>query len=693
MLKFGQKVTEHRKAILAVALFLLIPSVMGYFATRVNYNILTYLPQEIDTVKGEDILIDEFGKGGFTMVMTEGMPAKDVANLTDEIKKVKGVSSVIGIDSLTDGTIPTEMLPDSVSEIFNKKEDGKNTQLMAVFFDKSVSDDDSLEALTQIRKLSGKQCFQSGMTAFVLDLKNLAEKEEPIYVGIAVVLSLLVMMLFMDSWFVAIVFLISIAMAIIYNMGSNIVLGEISYITKALSAVLQLAVTMDYSIFLWHAYEEEREIREDRFDAMSHAVGSTLTSVAGSSITTIAGFLALCFMSFTLGRDLGIVMAKGVLLGVICSVTVLPALILAFENKIEKTRHKPFMPAFDRLTRIVTRKPGIMLAIFVIVLGPALYGYTHTDVYYKLDDGVPSTLPFKVANEKLDKDFDMSTMHFVLLDADVNSRQVSRLEDEIKKVDGVSYVLSANSMTGGGMVPDEVIPTELKKELMNDKYRIMLVGSEYAVASDEVNAQCDQLQTILKKYDKNAMLFGEAPATSDLISITDRDFKIVTAISVIAILLIIFFVMKSWSLPVLLVAVIELAIFVNLGIPFYTGTVMSFIDSICISTIQLGATVDYAILMTTRYKRERLKGMSAREAVEIAHSTSVPSITVSALGFFAATFGVSLYSDIDIISSMCGLMCRGAIVSWISVLFILPAMLLVFDKLIIRTTRDMKGVE
>ena len=693
MLKFGQKVTEHRKAILAVALFLLIPSVMGYFATRVNYNILTYLPQEIDTVKGEDILIDEFGKGGFTMVMTEGMPAKDVANLTDEIKKVKGVSSVIGIDSLTDGTIPTEMLPDSVSEIFNKKEDGKNTQLMAVFFDKSVSDDESLEALTQIRKLSGKQCFQSGMTAFVLDLKNLAEKEEPIYVGIAVVLSLLVMMLFMDSWFVAIVFLISIAMAIIYNMGSNIILGEISYITKALSAVLQLAVTMDYSIFLWHAYEEEREIREDRFDAMSHAVGSTLTSVAGSSITTIAGFLALCFMSFTLGRDLGIVMAKGVLLGVICSVTVLPALILAFENKIEKTRHKPFMPAFDRLTRIVTRKPGIMLAIFVIVLGPALYGYTHTDVYYKLDDGVPSTLPFKVANEKLDKDFDMSTMHFVLLDADVNSRQVSRLEDEIKKVDGVSYVLSANSMTGGGMVPDEVIPTELKKELMNDKYRIMLVGSEYAVASDEVNAQCDHLQTILKKYDKNAMLFGEAPATSDLISITDRDFKIVTAISVIAILLIIFFVMKSWSLPVLLVAVIELAIFVNLGIPFYTGTVMSFIDSICISTIQLGATVDYAILMTTRYKRERLKGMSAREAVEIAHSTSVPSITVSALGFFAATFGVSLYSDIDIISSMCGLMCRGAIVSWISVLFILPAMLLVFDKLIIRTTRDMKGVE
>lgn len=693
MLKFGQKVTEHRKAILAVALFLLIPSVMGYFATRVNYNILTYLPQEIDTVKGEDILIDEFGKGGFTMVMTEGMPAKDVANLTDEIKKVKGVSSVIGIDSLTDGTIPTEMLPDSVSEIFNKKENGKNTQLMAVFFDKSVSDDESLEALTQIRKLSGKQCFQSGMTAFVLDLKNLAEKEEPIYVGIAVVLSLLVMMLFMDSWFVAIVFLISIAMAIIYNMGSNIILGEISYITKALSAVLQLAVTMDYSIFLWHAYEEEREIREDRFDAMSHAVGSTLTSVAGSSITTIAGFLALCFMSFTLGRDLGIVMAKGVLLGVICSVTVLPALILAFENKIEKTRHKPFMPAFDRLTRIVTRKPGIMLAIFVIVLGPALYGYTHTDVYYKLDDGVPSTLPFKVANEKLDKDFDMSTMHFVLLDADVNSRQVSRLEDEIKKVDGVSYVLSANSMTGGGMVPDEVIPTELKKELMNDKYRIMLIGSEYAVASDEVNAQCDHLQTILKKYDKNAMLFGEAPATSDLISITDRDFKIVTAISVIAILLIIFFVMKSWSLPVLLVAVIELAIFVNLGIPFYTGTVMSFIDSICISTIQLGATVDYAILMTTRYKRERLKGMSAREAVEIAHSTSVPSITVSALGFFAATFGVSLYSDIDIISSMCGLMCRGAIVSWISVLFILPAMLLVFDKLIIRTTRDMKGVE
>ena len=687
MKSFGGFVTKHRKTILLVGILLLIPATVGYISTGVNYNILTYLPSEIDTVKGEEILMDEFGKGGFAMVMTEGMTDKERNAFTEEIKGIEHVDSVISIDSLTDGSIPTEMLPEEIRKVVSNGD----TELSAVFFDTSISDNGSLEALSQIRAAGRKHCFASGMTAFVLDLKNLAETEEPIYIAIAVILSLIVMALFMDSWFIAPVFMVSIAMAIIYNMGSNIIFGEISYITKALSAVLQLAVTMDYSIFLWHSYEEQKDLCKNRDEAMSAAINSTLTSVAGSSIPTIAGFLALCFMSFTLGRDLGLVMAKGVLLGVISSVTVLPALIMASERLIDRTRHRPFMPSFDKLTLLVTRKPAVMLTMFVVILIPALYGYTHTEVYYKLDDGVPANLPFKVANAKLEDDFDMSTMHFALVDSKLSSHDLDEMENRIEKVDGVTYVLSANSLTGGS-IPDEILPSELSGELSNDRYQIMLIGSEYAVASDEVGKQCTKLQGIMKDYDSSSMLFGEAPATNDLISITDRDFRIVTGISIIAILLIIVLVLKSLSLPLILVSVIELAIFVNLGIPCYTGTVMSFIDSICISTIQLGATVDYAILMTTRYKKERLSGLTAREAVSVACSMSAPSITVSAMGFFAATFGVSVYSGIDIISSMCGLMCRGAIVSWLSVLLILPAMLMVFDRFIIRTTRDMKGV-
>lgn len=681
----GGFVTKHRKLILLAGVLLLIPATVGYVCTGVNYNILTYLPSEIDTVKGEEILMDEFGKGGFAMVMTEGMPDKERSAFIEDIKGIDHVDSVIGIDSLTGGNVPVEMLPEDIRKVVSNGD----TELAVVFFDTSISDDGSLEALTQIRAEGRKHCFASGMTAFVLDLKNLAETEEPIYVAIAVALSLMVMALFMDSWFIAPVFLMSIGMAILYNMGSNIMFGQISYITKALSAVLQLAVTMDYSIFLWHSYEEERCLGKNRSEAMAAAINSTLASVAGSSITTVAGFLSLCFMSFTLGRDLGLVMAKGVLLGVVTSVTVLPALIMAFERLIDRTRHRPLMPDFNRLTRIVTGRPAVMIAVFVILLGPALYGYTHAEVYYKLDEGVPETLPFRVANDKLQDEFDMSTMHFVLADSKLSSHDMNELTERMEKVDGVTYVLSSLSLTGGS-IPDEILPDAVKGALENDRYQIMLIGSEYAVASDEVNRQCSSLESILKEYDEASMLFGEAPATYDLISITDRDFKIVTGISILAILLIIFFVLKSVSLPLILVSVIELAIFVNLGIPYYTGTVMSFIDSICISTIQLGATVDYAILMTTRYIRERRTGLSAGEAVRTAFSTSAPSITVSAMGFFAATFGVSAYSGIDIISSMCGLMCRGALVSWAAVLMILPAMLLTFDRLIIRTTKDMK---
>ena len=683
MLKFGEAVTRKRKLILVIAVLLLIPSLMGIMATRINYDVLSYLPDDIETIKGQDILLEDFGKGGFSMVMVDGMKNKDVAALKSKIEKVDHVDSVVWYDSILDVSVPEEMIPDSVYKDFNNGD----TTLMAVFFDTGTSADESLEAAKEIRHIGGQQCFVSGMTAFVSDLKDLAEKEEPVYVLIAVVLACIVLAIFMDSWIIPVLFIAGIGMAILYNLGSNVFMGEISYITKALSAVLQLGVTMDYSIFLWHSYEEQQQIYpDDKEKAMSHAIASTLTSVAGSSLTTIAGFLALCFMTFTLGMDLGIVMAKGVLLGVIGCVTILPSLILTFEKLINKTRHRGVLPKFDKLSNVVTKKPGIFAVIFIVLLIPAYIGYSHTDVYYNLDKSVPQTLPFAVANEKLGDQFDMNTTHMLLVDADMPKKDVESMMKDINKVDGVKYTLGMESIVGPA-VPDQMLPSELTGKVKSDNWQLLVINSEYKVASDKVNKQIDTINKVVDKYDSKGMLIGEAPCTKDLISITDKDFKVVNSLSILAIFIIIALTLKSVSLPVILVAVIELAIFINLGIPFYTGTELPFIASICISTIQLGATVDYAILMTTRYKTERYAGKSKHESIWIAHSTSMPSVVVSALSFFAATFGVGIYSDIDIISSLCTLMARGAIVSLLVVMFILPSAFMIFDKLIIKTSK------
>lgn len=683
MLKFGEAVTRKRKLILIIAVLLLIPSFIGMIMTRINYDVLDYLPDDIQTIKGQNILLDEFGKGGFSMVMVEGMEKKDVSDLKSKIEKVDNVDSVIWYDSILDVSVPYEILPENIYDEFNSGD----TTLMAVFFDKSTSSDESMKAVSQIRKLGNEQCFVSGMTAFVEDLKNLAEKEEPVYVAIAVLLSCIVLALFMDSWIIPLLFISGIGMAILYNLGSNIFMGEISYITKALSAVLQLGVTMDYSIFLWHSYEEQRQDKmKSKEEAMANAIASTVTSVAGSSITTIAGFLALCFMTFTLGMDLGIVMAKGVLFGVIGCVTILPSLILTFEPVIQKTRHKGLMPEFNKISDIVTKKPALFAVVFIVLLIPFSIGYSNTEVYYNLDKSVPDNLPFKIANDKLGEEFDMNTTHMLLVDADMDKKDVANMMEDIDGVDGVKYTLGLESFVGPS-VPDEILPKNLEQTVKSENYQLLIINSEYKVASDEVNNQIDNINKVVKKYDSKGMLIGEAPCTKDLIDITDKDFKVVSIISILAIFIIIALVLKSVSLPIILVAVIELAIFINLGIPYYTKTVLPFIASICISTIQLGATVDYAILMTTRYKKERHDGKDKHESVRIAHLTSMPSVTVSALGFFAATFGVGIYSDIDIISSLCSLMARGAIISMLVVAFILPAMFMIFDKMICRTSK------
>ena len=686
MVKFGRGVVKYHKLILILAIILLIPSVLGMAATRINYDMLTYLPEEIDTIKGQNILLEDFGKGAFSLIMVEDMTAKDVSVLADNFREVDHVETVLWYDTLADITIPMELLPQKYYDVFNSG----NATMMAVFFDTGTSADETMEAITTIRKLAGKQCFVSGMSAMVTDLKDLCEREEPIYVGIAVVLSCVAMMLFMDSWIIPFVFLISIGIAILWNLGSNYFMGEISYITKALSAVLQLAVTMDYSIFLWHSYNDEKEIfNGDKKEAMAHAVANTFTSVIGSSITTVAGFIALCFMTFTLGLDLGLVMAKGVILGVIGCVTTLPALILVLDKVLEKTKHKSLIPTMKRLPRFITSKAWIFILIFAIILVPAFYGYNHTDVYYDLGDTLPDDMEYVIANTKLKEEFDMASTHMILCDTNMSSKDVSSMLKEMEEVDGVKFALGFDSVLGS-LVPEEILPDSITKILKGDTYQLLLISSEYQVASDEVNEQIDELNTILKKYDENGMLIGEGPCTKDLISITDHDFDVVNTISIVAIFVIIALVLKSISLPIILVAVIEFAIFINLGIPYYTGTELPFIAPICISTIQLGATVDYAILMTTRYKKERYLGNSKRESIVTALSASIPSITVSALGFFAATFGVGIYSDIDIISSICNLMARGAIVSMLSVIFILPAFFMAFDKVICATSIGFK---
>jgi len=681
MLKFGQAVVKCRIAIFAVCILLLIPSVIGIISTRINYDMLDYLPSDMETVKGQNILLDEFGKGAFSFIIVKGMEPKDVSALKREIENVDHVDTVIWYDDVSDISVPMQILPSKVYDAFNS---GDST-LMAVFFDTSTSADGTIEAINRIRSIAGKNCFVAGLSALVTDLKALCEHEEPIYVAIAVALACLIMMIFMDSWLVPFVFLASIGIAIMYNLGTNFFLGDVSYITKALCAVLQLAVTMDYSIFLWHSYCEERRRFADYKEAMSHAIANTLRSVTGSSLTTIAGFIALCFMSYTLGMNLGLAMAKGVLFGVIGSVTILPAIILVFHTPLEKTMHRPILPSFEKLSGFVTKRSYIFVIAFVLLLAPALYGYVNAEKYYELGKSLPQNLDYVIANSKLSEEFDIATTHMALVSSEISQKDMSEMMEQIDNTDGVKASLGLDSVIGTD-VPKEILPDSVKDVVENDQYRLLLISSEYKVASDEVNKQIDELNAILKSYDQNAMLIGEAPCTKDMIKITDHDFDVVNVISIAAIFLIIAFVLKSVSLPVILVAVIELAIFINLGIPYYTGLALPFISPICISTIQLGATVDYAILLTNRYLRERAVGLPKHEAVKTAVATSLPSIIVSALGFFAATFGVAVYSNIDMIQSMCELMARGALISMLSVVFILPALFMVFDKMIMKTT-------
>lgn len=689
MKKFGKVVVKLRIPILVLSFLLLIPSVLGYFNTRVNYDILYYLPSDIDTMQGQDILLDDFGKGAYAMVVVDGMNKSNVSKLVKKVEGVDHVASVISYSGMVGDDVPSEILPDKFRSYFENEDSGAT--LFAIFFDDTTSSDDTMKAIQEVRDVTDNQCYIAGMSAVVTDTKTMAEKETPFYVLVAVVLVCIVLAIFMDSFLVPVFFMLSIGMAIVYNLGSNYFLGEVSYITKALAAVLQLGVTLDYSIFLWHSYKEAKEeTPDDHQEAMAVAIGNTLTSVVGSSITTVAGFIALCFMSFTLGLDLGVVMAKGVVLGVIGCVTILPSFILTFDKALEKTMHREIMPNFDKPARWIVNHSWIFLIIFVLLLGPAIYGYNNTKVYYDLSDTLPEKLNCSQANKMLADNFDgTNSIYMILADSNLSAEDSNAMMNEVNDLDGISFALSIDSALGGE-IPTEMLPDSLVSELKGDEYQIMMVSTNYTIASDEINDQIDKVDAIAKKYDAKSMVIGEAPCTKDLITITDKDFKTVSAVSIVAIFFIIFFVLKSISLPVILVAAIEFAIFVNMGIPYYTGTTIPFISSVVIGTIQLGATVDYAILMTTRYKRERAAGNSKKEAISIALGTSIPSIIVSALGFFAATFGVGMIASVDMIASLCTLMARGAIISMFVVIFVLPSLFVLLDRVIIHTSLGFK---
>ena len=686
-MKCARAVVKLRIPILILTLILMVPAVFGMAATRVNYDMLTYLPEDMETVRGQDLLMQEFGKGAFAFLIVEDMTPAQTAELKKQVQAVDHVDSVIWYDSAADLSVPMEMLPDKVYKAFNNG----NATMMAIFFDSSTSADVTMDAIREIRGIAGKQCFLSGMSALVTDLKDLCEKEEPVYVAIAVVMALAAMTLLLDNWLAPLVFLASIGMMILLNLGSNVFLGEISYITKALSAVLQLAVTMDYSIFLWHSYNAQCRRIEDRKEAMAAAIHETFTSVLGSSITTVAGFIALCFMSFTMGRDLGIVMAKGVLLGVIGCVTVLPSLILLLDKPMSRTMHRSLLPPMGGLSKGLVRIFPVFLILFAALIFPAWYGYskTNSEVYYDMAGALPENLEVVTANRKLSENFDVASTHMVLTDASMKPSDVRAMCGEMEQVEGVNYVISVESLLGKD-VPVEFVPKKASSLLRSDDHELILVNSSYHVASDAVNEQIDELQAIVKKYDPNGMIIGEAPCTKDMIETTDHDFRVVNAVSILAIFVIILLVEKSVTLPVLLIAVIELSIFINLGLPHYLGSSLPFIAPICISTIQLGATVDYAILLTTRYKAERIDGAGRKEAVIAALTASIPSILVSGLGLFAATFGVAMYSDIDIIKSMCMLLARGALISMVSVILFLPPLLYLCDGVIRRTTLGMR---
>lgn len=688
MEKFGKVIVKLRIPILILSFLLLIPSAIGYFNTRVNYDILYYLPNEIETMQGQDILMDDFNKGAYAMVVVQNMDTKSTDRLIKKVENVDHVAQVISYTGIVGEDVPSEIVPSKFRKYFEN--DSTDTTLFAIFFDNTTSSDDTMNAIIQIREQTEGQAFISGMSAVVTDTKNLSEKETPLYVLIAVVLVCIVLAIFMDSFLVPVFFMISIGMAIVYNLGSNILLGEVSYITKALAAVLQLGVTLDYSIFLWHSYKEMKEIYpDDHKEAMAVAISNTLTSVVGSSITTVAGFIALCFMSFTLGLDLGIVMAKGVVFGVIGCVTILPSLILTFDRALEKTMHREIMPNFDKLATFIVNHSWIFVIVFVVLLGPAIYGQNHTSVYYDLSDTLPDDLACSQANKKLEENFDMNSIYMILADSSMSTDTANEMLDKLGDVDGVQFALGLDTVLKSG-IPQEFLPAKTVSELKGEDYQIMMIATDYKIASDEINNQISKVNDIVKSYDSKAMVVGEAPCTKDLITITDKDFKTVSAVSIVAIFVIILFVLKSISLPIILVSAIEFAIFVNMGIPYFTHTQIPFIASVVIGTIQLGATVDYAILMTTRYKKERSQGYAKKEAIQIALSTSIPSIIVSALGFFAATFGVGCIASVDMIGSLCTLMARGAIISMFVVIFILPSLFVLCDKLIINTSIGFK---
>ena len=682
MLRFGEFIAKHRVLILLIGVLVLIPSAIGYINTRVNYDILSYLPKDINTMVGQDILIDEFGQGGFSFVMIDGMTEKEIADTADKISQVDGVSDVVCYEKLTDLNVPKEILPSKAYDFFNKGD----TTLMAVFFEESTSADKTLEAIDEMRSITSEQCFISGMSAVTADMKHLSDSESIIYAVIAVILTSIVLMLSMDSFLIPVFFMLSIGIAIVWNLGTNFAMGEISFITQALALVLQLGVTMDYSIFLWHSYKEQQKSYSDsKVEAMAHAIAATVTAVVSSSFTTVAGFLAMCFMSFTLGLDLGIVMAKGVICGVIACITVLPAMILIFDRAIEKTSHRDFMPSFNKTSSFIVKRSWAFLTLAVVLIIPAVYGYTHYNVYYKLDSTLPKELASVTANMKLEEKYNMNSTHILLVDSNMDAKTATSMLNEMDDVEGVQFTLGYNTLVGPA-IPDEVIPDSIKSKLKSDDKQLMLIGSEYEVASDEVNEQVEKLNNIVKKYDASGMLIGEAPATKDLIDITNRDFKVVSLLSIAAIFIIIALTFKSISLPIILVAVIELAIMINLGISYYTNTELPFIASVVIGTIQLGATVDYAILMTTRYRTERASGKEKKESVGIALSTSIRSVITSALGFFAATVGVAVYSKIGMISSLCVLLSRGALISMVVVITVLPSMFMVFDSIICKTS-------
>ena len=688
-MRAARAIVKHRVLIFVIGLILLAASVFGVIGTRVNYDLLTYLPEDMETVIGQNILMEDFGKGDFSFVIVEDMPVKDVAELKAKIAQVPHVDSVIWYDSFLNTDIPMELLPDKIYQAFNNGD----ATIMAVFYDSSTSDYVTMDAVKQIREIAGPQCFVSGLSAVVTDLKDLCEKEEFIYVALAVICALVIMMLFMDSWLIPLVFLFCIGICIMINMGSNYFLGQISYITQAMAAVLQLAVTMDYSIFLWHSYNQELLNTDDHKEAMASAIHETFISVVGSSITTIAGFIALCFMSFTLGADLGIVMAKGVLLGVIGCITILPSVIMLLDKPLSKTHHKSLLPDMGKFASGICRIFPVFLIIFVLLIAPAYYGYSKTnkEVYYDMAACLPQDMECVIANSKLSEDFDIASTHMLLVDKTMSHKDMDQMVREMQDVDGVNYVLSLETAIGIE-IPEEILPESVLDIVQSDQWELMLISSEYHAASDLVGDQIDQLHAILKKYDPTGMLIGEATCMKDMIETTDHDFKVVTWISIIAVFIIIMIVERSLILPFILIAVIELAIFINLGIPHYMGQALPFIAPICISTIQLGATVDYAILMTTRYKEDRIRGMRKKEAVATALRESLRSIIISSLGLFAATFGVAVYSNIDIVSSMCMLMARGALISAVMVMFILPALLMLLDRVVCATTMGMTKI-